>query len=274
MLPCIFVLLFVNSLAVPSCELKECERWIITIVPMFTESFSQINVLHSLTNILLEDCEWYLGYVHVFFLDKYGRLRPLVDPSNFDTIDENFADYKFTENETASAYIKGTLIAIQKMPPAEEGNGRYIFAVTDFEQTKAKHQAEMMGLIDNELISKGILFRTFSIDIESTNLDPSSIFTIDTRTNAQGSNILSLQLRETQSVVNQVRPCKPLTVQQKLAGLTYEKRFHLRYMILHNPNEFYIGMIFFGLAMILAIGALLYKKCILDRRIEYKNMKR
>ncbi|CAD5230256.1 unnamed protein product [Bursaphelenchus xylophilus] len=235
---------------------------------MFTADFSQVNILRSLTDILLEDCQWYLGYVHVFFLDKNGRLKPLVDPANFDI---DFDNYKYNENETANAFLTGILRAIQKMPNAEEGSGRYIFGMTNFNQTIVRHQTEIMSLIDNELVSKGILFRSFNIDVESTNLDPNSIFMIDTRTNPQGSNILSLHLRETQSVVNTVRPCRPLTIEQRLAGLTYEKRFHLRYMILHNPSEFYIGMLFFGLAIIAAIGALIYRKC-RNRQIKYKNM--
>lgn len=117
---------------------KECENWRITVIPLLTQQFDQLNALRALITVLIEDCQWFSGHIDVRFLTnqhEFLHLKNFEEAAHFVFKPNEFI---YTPNETEFAYILAVENAIADMPKAEAGNGRYIFIVTDFERSQSE----------------------------------------------------------------------------------------------------------------------------------------
>jgi hypothetical protein len=58
---------------------RECDKWRITVIPLLTEEFNQLNVLKTLVQVLVEDCQWFLGNIELRFLNKNDEFIQVKD---------------------------------------------------------------------------------------------------------------------------------------------------------------------------------------------------
>ena len=62
-------------------------KWRITVIPLLTEEFTQLNVLKSLVQALIGDCHWFAGDIDLRFLNKYDQFIRVFNFESQDSID-------------------------------------------------------------------------------------------------------------------------------------------------------------------------------------------
>ncbi|KAE9551225.1 hypothetical protein FO519_005558 [Halicephalobus sp. NKZ332] len=207
-----------------------CEKWNIIVVPILRFNKNEyLGDLKTLVESVVGDCKWYYGHVNIKFMTNKLEIFDITDPVDFTDLDTYFDKFLYKESEQESAYERTTISAIKNMPDEPSDFGRYILIVTNLERiyTGVNITQKVLKKIDNSLIMKKTQLRIIRIEFDgkkTTQLIPSNFVNIHRIRNIT-TNIVRVSFIESNSLMETVRPCPPLSLKDQIEHYRYSKHY-------------------------------------------------
>ncbi|KAI6173491.1 hypothetical protein M3Y98_01087200 [Aphelenchoides besseyi] len=231
-----------------------CEKWKITVVPLLTEQFDQLNVLKSMVQALVQDCRWFEGDIDLRLLNKNHQLIQIFNFETQEAIDHRLEEFMYNTNESQTAYLVSVTAAIDEMPPFTSEVGRYVFVATNFERNNTAIDANQLRQIDRKLKVKGIQLRSIRLGNSGQIGDLNGAINIQSVRNVS-SRFMRVSLVEADNIMETVRPCRPLSETERIRNIQFERDFQFRYWLANNTWDVTIGCILFVSAAFVALIA-------------------
>uniref|UniRef100_A0A7E4VI06 Secreted protein n=1 Tax=Panagrellus redivivus TaxID=6233 RepID=A0A7E4VI06_PANRE len=255
-----FLVLICNPVQAQQCQLGECEKWNMIVIPMLSTRTSDVDGLNNLFEHIVGSCKWYYGYLNLHFVTKDLTMTKF--DRVYDLIEDEFEEEHFLYNETqqtSQKYAEVLKYAIRHMPIWPSDYGRYILVLTNFQVNEL--DPSEADLLHDELVAREIQLRRIRIELNSDR--PARMTQIIGRNYSSNVALVSFVDTDVNSLLASVKPCPNPTPEERLEHYKYAQHYQASSWIKANTSASLIGgLLLLGsvIVVICGYGFSLYEK--------------
>ncbi|TKR81883.1 hypothetical protein L596_015684 [Steinernema carpocapsae] len=244
------------------CRMGICQKWDMVVIILLKPGFRQFKFVRDIIRGALEDCKWFDGDIHIDYFTKNFTIVEASDYTMRLQLPSQVREgSQYEKEERLNIFVDSVSAAVDYLNPSTPERGSYILVITDFQQN-AKDDKISEKEIESRIQQKAIQLRIVQLTSDG---DEKTSFVTDIlfnshRVSSMNEFVGRVQVFEAKSVMDNFKPCPPLTQHELLIQTRTENEIRTQMWIERNIGATLIGAFLLVVAFLSVLIAYNYHK--------------